>query len=147
VGYGAMAGAAGLGGLLAAFAMAARPPSPRPGLMMSASMLGFSICIVLYAFAFSYAYVLLVELALGVLGQVWNVYAFSGIQMAVPDSMRGRVVSLVFALVMLAPIGALFVGLLADATSDQLALGIFGAIPTLIGIAILVFGRRQLAAL
>ena len=147
VGYGTMAGAAGLGSLLTAFVMAGLPQARRPGLMMGYSMLGFSLCILLYSFAFSYVYVLGVEFAMGILSQVWNVYTFSGLQMAVPDAMRGRVVSLVFTLVMLAPIGALFVGMLADATSDQVALAIFGILPTTLLVVILTFGHRQLRAL
>jgi MFS family permease len=146
-GYGVMAGVAGLGGLLAAFVMAALPQARRPGLMMVGSMLGFSTCILLYSFAFSFAWVLGVELLLGICGQVWNVYTFSGLQLAVPDAMRGRVISLVYMLVMLAPVGALFVGMLADAVGDQLALGVFGAIPMLLLAAILGFGHRQLRAL
>ncbi len=146
-GYGAMAGAAGLGSLLTAFVMAALPQARHPGLMMGYSMLGFSFCIGLYAFAFSYVYVLGVEFVMGIFSQVWNVYTFSGLQMAVPDAMRGRIVSLVFTLVMLAPIGALFVGMLADATSDQIALGIFGVVPTILLVGILTFGHRQLRAL
>jgi hypothetical protein len=43
--------------------------------------------------------------------------------------------------------GALFVGMLADAVGDQLAMGIFGAIPTFLLIAILAFGWRSLAEL
>ena len=146
-GYGVMAGVAGLGGLLTAFVMAALPQARRPGLMMVCSMLGFSTCMLLYSFAFSFPYVLGVELLLGVCSQVWNVYTFSGLQMAVPDAMRGRVISLVFMLVMLAPVGALFVGMLADAVGDQLALGIFGVIPMGVLACILGFGHRQLRAL
>ena len=97
--------------------------------------------------AFSYVYILAVEFAMGAFSQVWNVSTFSGLQMAVPDAMRGRVVSLVFTLVMLAPIGALFCGMLADATSDQTALGIFGIVPAILLIGILTFGHRQLRAL
>jgi MFS family permease len=147
VGYGGMAAVAGLGGLLAAVVMAGLPSARRPGLMMGWSMLGFSTLIFLYAFAFSYAYVLAIEFGLGVFGQVWNVYTFTGLQLAVPQEMRGRVVSLVFMLVMLAPVGALFVGMLADRVGDQLALGAFGLVPMLILCGILLFGSRQLRAL
>ena len=147
VGYGGMAAVAGLGGLLAAVVMAGLPSARRPGLMMGWSMLGFSTLIFLYAFAFSYAYVLAIEFGLGVFGQVWNVYTFTGLQLAVPQEMRGRVVSLVFMLVMLAPVGALFVGMLADRVGDQLALGAFGLVPMLILCGILLLGSRQLRAL
>jgi MFS family permease len=146
-GYGVMAGVAGAGALLAAFVMATLPQARRPGLMMTYSMLGFSTCILLYSFAFSFAWVLAVEFALGVFSQVWNVSTFTGLQLAVPDAMRGRIVSLVFTLVMLAPIGALFVGLLADGVGDQLALGIFGGIPMAILVGILALGSHRLRQL
>jgi MFS family permease len=146
-GYGVMAAAAGLGGLLAAAVMAGLRSMRRPGLMMVWSMLGYSIGIFLYAFAFSYEYVLAVEFAMGVFGQIWYVSTFSGLQLAVPPQMRGRVVSLVFMLVMLAPVGALFVGMLADAVGDKLALGIFGLVPMIVLSGILLFGSRQLRAL
>ena len=146
-GYGVMAAAAGLGGLLAAAVMAGLRSAPRPGLMMGWSMLGFSTGIFLYAFAFSYSYVLAVEFAMGVCGQIWYVYTFSGLQLAVPQQMRGRVVSLVFMLVMLAPVGALFVGMLADAVGDKVALRIFGLVPMIVLGGILLFGSCQLRAL
>ncbi len=146
-GYGLMAAAAGLGGLLAAAVMASLRSTRWPGLMMVWSMLGYSIGIFLYAFAFSYEYVLAVEFAMGVFGQIWYVSTFSGLQLAVPPQMRGRVVSLVFMLVMLAPVGALFVGMLADAVGDKLALGIFGLMPMIVLSGILLFGSRQLRAL
>ncbi|MBW2273166.1 MAG: MFS transporter [Deltaproteobacteria bacterium] len=146
-GYGVMAGAAGLGGLVSALFVATRPVARRPGLLIAASMLGFSVLIFLYAFAFSYEYILVVEFGTGVCGQLWMVATFTGIQMAVPEEMRGRVMGLVFMVVMLAPMGALFVGMLADFAGDQLAMGIFGAIPTLLLLGILAFGWRTLSEL
>lgn len=147
VGYGAMAGAAGLGGLAAAVAMAGLPGIRRPGPWIVASMLAFALLIVLYAFAFSFEYILVIELLSGVAGQIWMVSTFSGLQMAVPDDMRGRVVSLVFTVVMLAPIGGLFVGLLADGIGDRWALGIFGIIPAAVLACLLVGGYRSLRQL
>lgn len=146
-GYGGMAGAAGLGGLLAALVMAGLPAARRPGLMMGYSMLGFSLGILLYSFAFSYTYILGVEFAMGIVGQIWNVYTFSGLQMAVPAEMRGRVVSLVYMLIMLAPVGALFVGMLADVVGDQMAMATFGVIPMVVLTFILLFGSKQLRKL
>jgi MFS family permease len=146
-GYGMMAGAAGLGGLLSALFAATRPVARRPGLIIAGSMLGFAILIFLYSFAFSYEYLLVVEFFTGVFGQIWMVATFTGIQMAVPEEMRGRVVGLVYMMVMLAPMGALFVGMLADAVGDQLAMGIFGAVPALLLISILAFGWSTLGEL
>lgn len=145
VGYGSMAGAAGLGGLTTALVLALRPPLRRPGVVVVASMLGFSACCFLYAFAFSYAYILAVEFLSGVFGQIWMVATFSGFQMAVPEAMRGRIVGLVFTLVMLAPVSQLFIGMLADAIGDQLAMGIFGLTPTLALAVLLAASWRSLA--
>ena len=67
--------------------------------------------------------------------------------MAVPDAIRGRIISIVFMVVQLAFIGQLAVGILADAVGDQLALGIFGFSPMVGMTVIIVFGYRSLRAL
>ena len=87
------------------------------------------------------------ELASGLIGQLWNVAAFSGLQLAVPEEMRGRIISLMMIVVQTAPLGQLFVGVLADAVGDQLAMAIFGAIPMVVLTALLIFGWRQLRQL
>lgn len=146
-GYGALAGASGAGGLIAAVILAARPPLARPGLVIVSSMLAFSVSILLYAFAFGYAWCLALELLSGFAGQLWMVSTYSGVQMAVPENMRGRVMGLVFMLVTLAQLGALFIGLLADAIGDQLAMGIFGLIPAVALALLLAWGHRDLRTL
>lgn len=147
VGYGMMAGASGIGTVAGALVATLLPPFRRPGIMVTLAMLAYSTCIFLYSFAFSFEYVLVVEFWTGVSSQLWNVSTFSGLQMAVPENMRGRVVSMVFMVVQLASIGQLFVGMLADAVGDQLAMGIFGLTPMLVLTAILVFGYRTLREL
>ena len=147
MGFGVMAGASGIGTVCGAMVAAMMPPMRRPGIMIAVSMLGYATCIFLYAFAFSFTYILVIEFIVGVFGQLWNVSTFSGLQMAVPEEMRGRVISMVFMVVQLAPIGQLLVGMLADAIGDQLALGIFGLIPMLVTTGILVLGHRSLREL
>jgi hypothetical protein len=98
----------------------------------------------LYSFAFSFTYILVIEFMNGLSGQMWNVATFAGLQLAVPEAMRGRVISLVWMVVQLAPIGNLLVGALADAVGDQLALGIFGAIPVVVLSLLLLFGWSTL---
>jgi hypothetical protein len=49
--------------------------------------------------------------------------------------------------VMFAPLGGLFVGMLADQIGDQLALGVFGLTPTLALSAILALGYSDLREL
>jgi MFS family permease len=146
-GYGALAAASGAGGLIAAVVLAARPPLARTGPVIVGSMLAFAVAILLYAFAFSYAWCLALELFAGFAAQLWMVSTYSGVQMAVPERMRGRVMGLVFMLVTGAQLGALLIGLLADAIGDQLAMGVFGLIPTIALTVLLVRGRRELRAL
>ena len=70
--------------------------------------------------------------------------AVVGFQLAVPEEMRGRVLSMVFTLAQLGFVGILGVGALADAVGDQLALGIFGAIPTILLTGLMAFGWKTL---
>jgi MFS transporter, DHA1 family, staphyloferrin A biosynthesis exporter len=147
VGYGTMAGMAGAGGLTAALAMSMLPRTRHPGLWIAGSMLGFSLLIVAYALAPSYPFVLAAEFGTGLCGQVWMVSTFTGLQMAVPETMRGRIVALVFMLATLAPVGSLVVGALADAVGDRPAMAVFGAIPALLLTALLVFGHGSLRRL
>ena len=58
--------------------------------------------------------------------------------------MRGRVLSMVFTLAQLGFVGGLVVSGLADAVGDQIAVRIFGAIPTLFLATLLLAGWRTL---
>lgn len=146
-GYGLLAGAAGAGGIATAIVLALRPRLRSPGLWVVGTMWAFAAIIVLYAFAFSFSYLLVLELLSGVVGQLWMVATFTGIQMGVPERMRGRMMSLVFMLVMMAPVGNLMVGALADAIGDQPAMAVFGAIPFVVLGALWSFARDDLRAL
>jgi MFS family permease len=146
-GMGVMAASAGLGNLLGALGATALPQFRRPGIAIATSMLGFSLCIFLYAFAFSYPYILAVEFASGLCAQLWQISAFSGLQLAVPEAMRGRVMGLLFTVVQFAQVGGVFVGMLADRIGDQAAMGIFGAIPVTVLTVLLIFGRGTLRRL
>ncbi|MFP8877069.1 MAG: MFS transporter [Myxococcota bacterium] len=142
--FGVMSAVHGVGTFVAAVTVTLFPPRRHMGLVIAGSMLAFASGLLLYALAFSYTWVLGVELWLGFTGQLWNVAALTGFQLAVPEAMRGRVLSMVFTLAQLGFVGTLAVGALADAVGDQLALGIFGAIPTVLLSVLLVFGWKTL---
>ena len=144
VGLGGMAAASGAGTVLSALALAGLARFRHIGLWIVASMLGFAVCMILYALAFSYHYILVIEFLLGAFGQVWNVTVIAGLQLVVPPELRGRVIALIFMIAQLGFIGVPMIGALADHAGDQLALGIFGAIPSVILIGILLFGFRLL---
>ncbi|MBK7948339.1 MAG: MFS transporter [Deltaproteobacteria bacterium] len=144
-GFGMLSAAHGVGTFVAALGVMLRPPHPRHvGLLIAGTMLGYAAGLVLYAFGFSFGWALGVEVWLGFTGQLWNVVAVVGFQLAVPEAMRGRVLSMVFTLAQLGFVGILGVGALADAVGDQLALGLFGAIPTILLTGLMAFGWKTL---
>ena len=132
IGLSGMATSAGLGTVLAAIGLSMLSRFRYVGVWIIGSMLAFAVCVLLYSFAFSYEYILGVEFLLGVSGQVWNVTILAGLQLAVPEQMRGRVISMAFMVAYLGFVGQPIVGWLADLYGDQLALGIFGAIPSVV---------------
>ncbi len=149
-------GAEGLGGLSAAFSVGTvgtaallmlYPPNRNFGLFIAGSMLVYALALLLYSFAFSYVYLLGVELVMGAASQLWHVAVFAGLQLSVAPEMRGRVLSIVFTFVQSSYIGVLAIGVLADRVGDQLALGIFGAVPTALLVLVLLFGWRTLLRL
>ena len=142
--FGMMSAVHGIGTFVAAIGVTLFPPRRHVGLIIAGSMLAFASGLLLYSFAFSYGWVLGVEWWMGFTGQIWNVAAITGFQLAVPEEMRGRVLSMVFTLAQLGFVGILAVGALADAVGDQLALGIFGAIPTVLLSLLMLFGWKTL---
>ena len=143
-GLGWMGAAGGLGTILAALWLTSMGGFRRPGVWIIGSLWAYALCLVLYAFAFSFEWILAVEFLAGVSGQVWNVTVMAGLQLAVPENMRGRVVGMVFTVAQLGFLGQPVIGFLADRIGDQWALGIFGAIPSVVLAGVLVFGMKRL---
>ncbi len=143
-GLGWMGAAGGLGTILAALWLTSMGGFRRPGVWIIGSLWAYALCLVLYAFAFSFEWILAVEFLAGVSGQVWTVTVMAGLQLAVPENMRGRVVGMVFTVAQLGFLGQPVIGFLADRIGDQWALGIFGAIPSVVLAGVLVFGMKRL---
>lgn len=146
-GYGALAAAQGLGTVVTAFGLTLRPPIREVGRWIVGSMLGYALGVLAYAFAFSFEYALGIEFLLGVSGQLWNVVTVSGLQLVVPDAYRGRILGLLFMIAQLGFLGIAAVGVLADRLGDQIALGIFGVIPSIVLGLVLLLGWRVLGQL
>ena len=75
---------------------------------------------------------------------IWNVSVMAGLQLAVPEHMRGRVISMVFMVAQIGFLGQPIAGALADRFGDQIALGIFGAIPSVVLLVMLLTRARVL---
>ena len=143
-GLGAMGVAAGVGTVVAAVTLASLPGFRRPGVWIITSLWAYALCMVLYAFAFSFEWILLVEFLAGVSGQVWNVTVVAGLQLSVPEEMRGRVIGMIFTVAQLGFLGQPIVGLMADALGDQWALGLFGMVPSIVLAGVLAFRMAEL---
>ena len=67
--------------------------------------------------------------ATGVFYTLWSANSNAILQLASPDRLRGRVLSLyLFAFIGLAPLGGLLAGWLADVGGTQLAFGVAGGV-------------------
>jgi MFS family permease len=124
-GLGFMAGATGCGAIAAALAIAFRRDISRKGLFMFISGLIFASALLCFSFSRNF-YVSIVILAFAGWGAIslFSV-ANSFIQLATPDALRGRVMS-VYTLVFLgfAPIGNAIVGFMANTIGTPQALSV-----------------------
>jgi MFS family permease len=123
--FGILSSAFGLGALAGALATASlREASPRAFVGGAA---GFGVVMVALALADSVAVALALLFALGVAFSLFTSSASALVQLAAPDHLRGRVVSLfLFAFAGLAPVGGLVAGLLAEVGGTPLAFGVAG---------------------
>jgi len=114
-GYGLLLAAAGGGALVGAFGLAAFKQVPNQGAVMLVSGLIFSMCLVFFAISPSFILGLVLLFISGVTSTVFSTIISTFIQLAVPNEMRGRVMSLyTVTLIGLPSLGALGSGALAE---------------------------------
>jgi MFS family permease len=90
-GYGILASSFEIGSLCAALALLARPPVQAQGRALLWSVVAFGVAIVAFGFSRSFPLSLAAYLAAGLADQVSVVMRSTLIQLATPDSLRGRV--------------------------------------------------------
>jgi MFS family permease len=140
-GYGFLMTASGLGALAAALTLVidGRPKPVR--IALGAMVLGIASILLAMSTAFPLSLVLMVPIGAG--GITMAVTANATIQLAVPDGLRGRVMSVyttVFSASM--PIGGLLMGILASSLGIFEAIAIGGVLSLLTGLGGLVWYRR-----
>jgi MFS family permease len=124
--FGILSACFGAGALVGAAVQAARGKASWRLLLGGAT--GFSIALVLLALVTTVAAAGAVLVVAGSCFTMWVSNTSAMLQLQAPDRLRGRVMSLfMFAFAGLAPIGALFAGLLMDLGGTPLALSIGGA--------------------
>jgi MFS family permease len=145
-GYGFLMAASGVGSLLAALRLVVGG-RPRPSrLATGALILGVaSVALALVrVFPLSLGLMFLVGFGAILMAATGN----TTIQMAVPDHLRGRVMS-VYTTVFSAsvPIGGLAMGAIASAFGTAVAIGVGGVLTLIVGVGALAWGRRGAFAL
>jgi MFS family permease len=140
-GYGFLMTASGLGALTAALTLVigGRPKPVR--IALGAIVLG--VASILLAMSTAYPLSLLLMIPIGAGGITMAVTANAAIQLAVPDGLRGRVMSVyttIFSASM--PIGGLLMGILASSLGIFEAIAIGGLLSLLTGVGALVWYRR-----
>ncbi len=140
-GYGFLMAASGVGALLAALLLVFGG-RPRPArLALGALILGTASVALAVSRVFPVSLALMVVAGFGSI--LMAATGNTAIQLAVPDHLRGRVMS-VYTTVFSAsvPIGGLAMGVLASGFGTSLAIGLGGVLSVAIGVGALAWGRR-----
>ncbi len=151
-GYGLLLSAAGGGALVGAFGLASIKNVKRQGAVLIASGLIFALALSAFALSSSLGWGILLLFIAGVASTVFGTIIATFIQMAAPNEMRGRVMSLyAITLIGLPALGSLGIGSLAEALggiSGAPRAVLLGAV--VLGIVLLVvspfFWQRSMSA-
>jgi len=137
--FGALSASFGLGALAGALATATmRSASPRT---FAVGAVGFSLAMLGLAPVHTTGLALVLLFVLGLTFSLFTASANALVQLASPDHLRGRVVSLyLFAFAGLAPIGGIVAGWLADVGGTELAFAVAG----FSGLAAVAWAQRRL---
>ena len=141
-GYGFLMAASGVGALIAALGLAFRGKPRSSRIATGAIILGIGS--IAMAVISSYASALILMVLIGYGGISMAATANATIQLAVPDDLRGRVMSVyttIFA--SSAPIGGLLMGAIASGFGPAMAIGIGGVLSGLVGVAAALWIRTQ----
>ena len=147
-GLGLLLSATGVGAIVAGIVMAATGGrTSRGGPTLAVAGLVLAAAEVAIAFSGSFALTLVLFGVIGWAMVSYNVRANTGLQTLVPDTLRGRVMSLyTLTLLGLMPFGGLLLGAIADVTSSATAIGIGGAVWAVTVLAVILVrpGLRDL---
>jgi MFS family permease len=143
-GLGILMGCAGGGAFTGAVALAVRGNTGRKGVIMAVAGITFSTALLIFSLSTTVwlSYVMLFLVGLGAINQIAT--ANSILQLAVPDELRGRVMSAFTTMFLgLAPIGNFAVGSLAHYVGTQKALST-AASCCLVGTVIILWRKREI---
>ena len=125
-GYGTMMALFGAGGAIGTLVIMLFGNKINKGLLLVGSSAVFGLMMALFAFSREFYLSLALLAAMGAAGLAYVITINVLVQTAVPDEIRGRVMSLFGVTMQLFPVGFLFGGVLASLTSNETALVVGG---------------------
>jgi MFS family permease len=141
---GMLMGASGIGALLGTLSLAMRKRLRGLENWVTCASIGFGISLILFSLSRSFWLSAVLLIPVGFSMMVGMAASNTLIQAMVPDRLRGRVMAVYSMMFMgMAPLGALFAGLLADRVGAPMTIGIGGA-ACVLGSLILGFRLRNL---
>ena len=143
LGLGMMAGAAGVGSLIASFGMAMVRGYRRPGVFLVVSAFVFGLSLIAFGLSEVYVLSLVILLITGAANNMYITMNQTVNQMLVSDAMRGRVTSILLMEFGLVPLGAIAAGAAAEVFSPGTAVAAMGVIISIATIAA-YFGLSEL---
>ena len=137
-GFGMMMAAFGIGGALGTMVLFVSGDKFDKGLLLIGTGVLFGLCMVIFAFSRDYYLSLFLLGLMGVTGLAYVVTISVLVQSHTPNEMRGRVMSLFGISMQLFSLGFLFGGVIAQVTSNEIALligGVGSGVPPLLAYA------------
>ena len=114
------------------------------GLLFGAvALVGFGIAVFYGTTRFAFEAAVVFAFLVGVFGSVYLITSMTVLQIQVPDGLRGRVIGIHIISFYLMPLGGLFMGVIASAYDDSLAV-IVGAIVVLVITAVIIVSQRDI---
>lgn len=140
-GLGMLVSFAAAGSVCGALLVAAFPQAARRGAVMLGFLLAYGLALILFSASASLALACALLIVAGAMQIAYNASNTTILQMAVPDEVRGRVLSTLFLNRGMVAMGTAFVGLLAAAVGIQIAMAASAAVVAATALLLLLFSR------
>ena len=135
--------ASGVGALFGSISIAAANGIRRLNILMISSGLAVGVVLALFAVSSNYPIALFLAFVLGLFVQMFMTSNFTLVQMATPDAVRARIISMRFIAIGLGPIGMISLGIAAEMYGPQPSLVVMAAVNTVL-VALIFFTFRSL---
>ena len=137
-GYGYLTAAAGLGAFTGAIVLASLGEFRHKGWLLTGAFLLFGVFLLAFSSSGWFVLSLVLLVGVGMMSVTFDTMEHTLLQKNVPEEMRGRAVGAWVLSIGMGPVGTMYLGLVADRIGAPLAVGINGAIVSVLALAVLV---------